>query len=399
MLKLAYFSPLNPIRSGISDYSEDLLPYLADGAEIDLFVDDFEPTHPEVLDRFSIHPITAYPHQRWNYDAALYHIGNNLYHEAIYRTALQFPGFAVLHDYALGGMLGNITLKRGDVIGFLREWAYGGGREGLEQARAILKGQQTMAPDEPLNRRLIDVSLGLIVHSQYLERRVLETRPLAPVACIPMPYVSHQTQAWTQADARRALGLDPDGLYLGSFGFVVPSKQVEPLLDVLAELLPRFPQTRLVFVGEPLDWYDPLPLIEARGLEDRVTITGYLPFSTWYSYMSAVDLAVNLRYPTLGETSAAVLRLMGEGVPTVVSDVGWYAELPDNCVVKVRVGQDLRAELHRAVKDLLLDVEQRARLSQKARLYIERHHAPEETARHYVAFVKKTLREFTVQDG
>ena len=36
---LAYFSPLNPQPSGISDYSEELLPQLAEGADITLFVD------------------------------------------------------------------------------------------------------------------------------------------------------------------------------------------------------------------------------------------------------------------------------------------------------------------------------------------------------------------------
>ena len=51
-MKLAYFSPLNPQASGISDYSEDLLPYLAAHAEIDLFVDGFRPSNPNIATQF-----------------------------------------------------------------------------------------------------------------------------------------------------------------------------------------------------------------------------------------------------------------------------------------------------------------------------------------------------------
>jgi len=44
------------------------------------------------------------------------------------------------------------------------------------------------------------------------------------------------------------------------------------------------------------------------------------------------DIAINLRGHTVGETSASLCRLMGIGVPAVVSDIGWFAEIPDDCV-------------------------------------------------------------------
>jgi glycosyltransferase involved in cell wall biosynthesis len=390
-LRIAYFSPLNPIRSGISDYSEDLLPHLADLVDVDLFVDGFQPSNQELADRFCTYPIAEYPRRRWDYDIALYHMGNNLYHEAIYRMALRFPGVVVLHDYALVGIIGSMTAARGDRGGFVREWGYNHGLEGLARVRAILDGRMPLSPDEPLNRRLLDISIGLVVHSDYLRRRVLTTCPLADVAHIPMPCASHQPRPLTRQAARRELGLDEEGLYVGSFGFIVPSKQVEPLLDVFAELLPQFPNARLIFVGEPLEWYDPTPLIEQRGLADKVTITGYLPLSTWYTTMAAMDLAVNLRYPTLGETSAAVLRLLGEGVPTAVSNVGWYSELPGDCVVKVDVGETMRNDLYSVMAGLLGEPERRHQLGERGRAYFAVHHKVEEAARRYVAFWKQVL--------
>jgi glycosyltransferase involved in cell wall biosynthesis len=204
-----------------------------------------------------------------------------------------------------------------------------------------------------------------------------------------MPWASHAPSSMTRQSARRKLGLEEEGQYIGCFGFMAPSKQIEPLLDVLSELSAQFPAARLLFVGEPLSWYDPEPLIEERGLADRVTITGYIPLSTWYAYIKAVDLAVNLRYPTLGETSASVLRLLGEGVPTVVSDVGWYADLPDEGVVKVGAGESMREELAAAVMELLSNPQRRAELGQNGRSYVAARHAVQKVARRYVEVLER----------
>ena len=65
-MRIAYFSPLNPIRSGISDYSEDLLPHLADLVDVDLFVDGFQPSNQELAGRFCTYSIADYPRRRWD---------------------------------------------------------------------------------------------------------------------------------------------------------------------------------------------------------------------------------------------------------------------------------------------------------------------------------------------
>ena len=69
-MRIAYFSPLSPVRSGISDYSEDLLPHLANLVDIDLFVDGFQPSNQALVSRFPVYPVEEYPQRRWDYDAA-----------------------------------------------------------------------------------------------------------------------------------------------------------------------------------------------------------------------------------------------------------------------------------------------------------------------------------------
>ena len=48
-----------------------------------------------------------------------------------------------------------------------------------------------------------------------------------------------------------------------------------------------------------------------------------------WSLMAACDVLVNLRSPTMGETSGAVIRGLSLGKAMLVSDVGWFSELPD----------------------------------------------------------------------
>jgi hypothetical protein len=51
-----------------------------------------------------------------------------------------------------------------------------------------------------------------------------------------------------------------------------------------------------------------------------------------------VDRLVNLRYPSAGETSGTLIRAFEAGKPVAVSDYAQFAELPDDCVVKIPFG-------------------------------------------------------------
>ena len=55
--------------------------------------------------------------------------------------------------------------------------------------------------------------------------------------------------------------------------------------------------------------------------------------------MAACDVLVNLRSPTMGETSGSVIRGLALGKPMLVSDVGWFAELPDGVALKIPVDE------------------------------------------------------------
>jgi hypothetical protein len=192
-MRLAYFSPLNPQRCGVSDYSEGLLPHLAAGAEIDLFVDGFTPSGANVRGRFRCFDYRADPsllESLGDYDAVVYHVGDDhRYHAGIYEAARAFHGVVVLHDFALQTFFLGLARERGDAGIYLDELgACHGARARARAARALASGSVPSfysQPDEfPLNCRLVREAEGVIVHSEWSREMLARIAPATPCALI-----------------------------------------------------------------------------------------------------------------------------------------------------------------------------------------------------------------------
>ena len=115
-----------------------------------------------------------------------------------------------------------------------------------------------------------------------------------------------------------------------------------------------------------------------------------------WSLMAACDVLVNLRYPTMGETSGSVIRALSLGKPVLVSDVGWFSELPDGVVLKVPVDELEAATLDAALE---LAAEHRDALGAAARAFVEREHALPKVADAYVAALEVAAGGDAVDDA
>lgn len=192
-MKLAYFSPFNPQPSGISDYSEELLPYLAAHADIELFVDGFEPSNPELLARFRCFDYRAQPESLKHlpeYDAIIYHLGNDhRYHTGIVRVMREHPGVVVFHDFALQDFFLGQARERGDMSSYLDELEACHGRP--ERAKAEEYVRRGATPPHtasplafPLNAALAGAAEGIIVHSEWSRERLSAVAPGVPIVRI-----------------------------------------------------------------------------------------------------------------------------------------------------------------------------------------------------------------------
>lgn len=392
-LKVAYFSPLPPARSGISGYSARLLAELAahGGPRPVLFSAQGE-VSAELTARFEIldygrHPrlLDTVP----DYDLAVYHIGNNLqFHGPIYDAALQYPGLVVLHDYVLHHLLMSILLRqRKDREAYARELEYCHGADGKRLA------EQTFAPlrkrlwesdaviDYPLNDRLVRTSRGVVVHSRFAEQLIRRKHPAAwlrRIECIVPP----QGTGPDGAKLRSELGIPRDALLLGSFGFMTRTKRIPTALAAAAANRDRF-NVHYLLVGEVID-RQIVETIERLDLGSRVHITGYTDENRYAALMRACDICVNLRFPTMGETSAVLCQCLLLAKPCIVTDVGWYAELPDDSVCRIRADADETVKLAACLAKLAARPEWRRAMGRKGRAYVTAHHATGRIAASYL---------------
>jgi glycosyltransferase involved in cell wall biosynthesis len=396
MLRLAYFSPLPPSSSGIADYSHELLPHLARHAEIDLFVDDQHSPPKDLSNLFSVRSLKEFgsARQARNYDAAVYQIGNDpRFHGYIYDTLLKHPGIVVLHEYMLHHLVRGATLGRGDPQAYIREMRYCYGRSGEHLARLQVDiGRELDVWSYPLFERIVDSSLGVIVHSEHARERVLRSRPLARIAKINLHYVPVGSPDCGQdaADCRAVLGLPQDAFIVASFGLITRQKRVGVCIRAFSRLRRLLPSALLLLVGDVSPHYDLQSVLEG-GLGEGVIVTRRVSMKAFLRYMAAADLAVNLRYPTAGETSAAVIRLLGMGKPVIVSNVGSFADYPDDCCAKVDVDDTEGDMLYEMMRTLATDEGLRRQMGANARHHIETHHTVEASAQGYIGFIQQVL--------
>jgi glycosyltransferase involved in cell wall biosynthesis len=362
-MRVAYYSPLPPSRSGIADYSALLLPALQERMDV---VVAKRPGRFRRAGLVGRKPVA---------DIALYHIGNDPNEHGWIVQALQrHPGVVVLHEFVLHHLVSGITLARGDVEGYCAALEREAGPEGRELGLAVQQGRidplwETRAQEFPLAHGILDAASGLIVHSQYVENLARDAGYERSVWQVPMP-------AWPVPPIVPE-PIDGSPVF-GCFGHVNESKRVPQILEALARL---GPDARLLLVGS---WSPRLPRIE---LPANVIRRNYVAEGELWRLLAACDAVVSLRWPTMGETSAAAVRALSLGKPLIVSDVGAFRELSDEVAIKVPVGE---GEI-----DALVEAMRRAagneEMSEAARRVATTEHRLDRTADLYTEALRSTL--------
>lgn len=389
-MRIAYFSPLPPQRTGIADYSVELLPALLRQARVDLFIDQAigaESLPPCAMFNYVDKP--ALLHELSRYDAIIYHMGNSPAHRNIFPVLLEYPGIVVLHDFVLHHFLAGYYMESLRAPeSYVEEMRYNHGVEGEEAAREVLKTGTWIWEHQPLryplNKRVLDSARGLIVHSELAAAMVRKSHAHLPIAKINMPVRTESSNTQLPQDdteLRRRYKI-PDGrVVLGSFGSASHAKRTDITVRAIAALDRK--DIIYLLVGEMGDNYR--RQIQA-GMGDMVRITGYVDADAFTDYCRLIDVGIDLRDQTMGESSLTVCRMMAAGKPCVISDFGWFAEIPDGCVVKVDAAADQQT-LGRALSRLIADKQLRLEIGERARTYMREHQGVDQAAAAYVDFV------------
>jgi glycosyltransferase involved in cell wall biosynthesis len=328
-MRVAYYSPQPPERSGIADYSALLLPALGERIDIEIV--------RRGARRF-----------RRRSDISLYHVGNDPEaHGWIVEALRRRPGLVVLHDFVLHHLVAGMTLGRGDGGGYLDAMQREAGPVGRMLAHGVIDELlpplwENRAVDYPLTGEVLGSATGLIVHSEYVERLARDAGYRRPIWHIPHP-------AWVPPTEITPAELPTGRIVIGCYGHLNPAKRLPQLLEAFADVRRRLPEALLLLVGSLSPGLDLDPVYDRLGLtngEDLIHVE-YVDEARLWAFLAACDICVNLRYPTMGETSGIVIRTLsldGQEVRTIGEMLELLGRDPD---LRAKMGEAGRATARR----------------------------------------------------
>jgi glycosyltransferase involved in cell wall biosynthesis/SAM-dependent methyltransferase len=372
-MRVAFFSPLPPSKSGIADYAEALLEPLGRLVEVETFVAPDRPFDPA------------------RFDVALYHLGNNPYHGFVYETALRHPGVVVMHESNLHHLIADLTIRRGDWEAYLHECEYNGGAAALAFARRVKALE--VGPDYEgvaMTRRILETARGVIVHSRFMVDEMRAAGYAGPIAQIPHGAWLHHSGS-DRMGYRHRLGLDEVTPLVGAFGFLKPYKRIAESLRAFRRLVRLKPEAKMILVGEPHPDLPVASMVRSLELSANVRLLGFTEIQDFVGYLSACDIVLNLRYPTVGESSGSLLRALGLAKAVLVSDVGSFREFPEDVCLKVPVGAGEEDVIFEYLNLLVSRPDIARALGERARAYVERECAWDVVARRYASFLRQVV--------
>jgi glycosyltransferase involved in cell wall biosynthesis len=328
---------------------------------------------------------------------ALYHIGNNSWHREIYGRALSRPGVVVLHDAVLQHFfLGALTREE-----YVNEFVYNYGEwtRGLAEDLWANRARSAADPryfDYPMLKRVASASRAIIVHNPAAARLV---RHAAEARVVEIPHFFSQPSLPDPIEAlrfRQSLGVHPRTFLVGVFGHLRESKRIPTVLRAMERLWRDGVDAKLLVQGAFAS--SDLERALAPALNHRnVLRAGFLQPKDFWKWASIVDVCVNLRFPTAGETSGIAISMMGIGKPVVFSAGEEIARIPENACLRVDCGPAEEEILADYLKWLAMDREAAQDIGRNASEHIRREHALEKVVPRFAEVLDSVMPREDIQ--
>ena len=382
---LCWFCPLPPARTGIADYTAQILPYLVKHANVILWTDQrqYDKSLEEYarVQRFEVNNFDLRSFQAGSTEKAvpIYHIGNNGHlHKSVWEASQKVPGITVLHDTRLQHLFAHVirdSYRDGDL--YLQVMRKHYGENGFRAAARFLAGghsTEEMAAQFPLVRLAARDSIAAIVHSEE-SRSLLKIEGYPGAAYFPFPYASQSSSPVRSHEPPFRIVI---------CGYLGPNRRIDSFLRALGSF-PDKNKFTLEIYG-PI--WDPAyidRILKEEGLVKSVQLLGFKPIAELDSALRGAHLAVNLRFPTMGEASMSQLQLWDHGIPSMVTPVGWYGHLPEGTVLLVRPDHEIE-DIQTHLRAFLQNPDRFFAMGDRARETLRSQHSPEAYALSVVSF-------------
>ncbi len=397
-MKIAFFGVLSPIRSGVADYSRNLLPELKKLMDIDVFIDDYDSDDEGITSQFEVFNYLRFERrlETERYDAIVYQMGNDLHHRFMYHYVFNFPGVVVLHDFNLHPSRASMLRATGDEATYARELEECLGPKGPEVARLVMAGDQfnALLDTFPMNEKVLRSSLAAIVHNPYVKRMVKIAAPDTPAHLVNMG-IPVRKNVLKKAQARRKLNLPLGKFVVLCPGFVGPHRKPDVALDGFAQLLKKHRNALLIIIGDPDPRVDIASKINRRGLTESVRLAGYVPDEAFANYISASDVVLNLRTTSIRETSATMLTAMSLGRPVVATRLVHSCHLPAGACLFVEHSPTEADDVAQRLEQLWSNPKEGDKIGKAAQTYIRQKHSIKQAAQGYKTAIDAVLAETT----
>lgn len=366
---LLVFGALPPARSGTADYLDEQLQHLAERWKLIVVIGDESKAtsalHCDVL-RYR-----EYKKKRHDFVdiPRLIHLANNPFHAHSFQEAKRPGAILLLHEFSMHHLLTETTLAYGNSKGYTEELV---DCESEGTAISELRKQGVWSGIEqflyPAIESRLRIAAGVIGHSKWILDRVQDVVPKLPTAHIPHHF--SEPASLNTTECREKFGMRSDELAVISLGFVTPAKCIEQSIHALSDIRDRVPRFKYWIFGEMRHPSQVRRAVKQYGMSDLVVEKGYLSPSDFHAAIQASDLVINLRYPTVGESSGTMTRAMGLGKPVVVYRHGSFAEPPTDAVIGVPLDTFDTTGLSESCCHALTDSDHRQKVGTRAKQWV-----------------------------
>jgi glycosyltransferase involved in cell wall biosynthesis len=373
-MRIAWFAPLPPARSGIATVNADLLARLDAELAIDRFVDGLGRT-PAGARTFDAHDF-VWKQRRDPYDLIVYQLGNAACHDYMWGYLARYPGLVVVHDPRLHHARARQLLERERFDDYRREFWYDhpdARPDFVEYAVEGLGGPIYYCWS--MLRVVMQTARLVAVHNP---RVAADLRDEFPDACVEAIHLGHPAapappDAAARARLRTAIGVNESAMLFGAFGKITAEKRIGAMLRALGTLAREQADVHLVLAGDASDYPTLGDEIASHGITGRVHVAGYVADGEVGSYLAAADACVCLRWPTALETSASWLQGLAASRPTVITDLAHLVDIPSSVALRVDL-LDEDGSLLAAMRALASDARLRETLGREGHAYWRANH-------------------------
>jgi glycosyltransferase involved in cell wall biosynthesis len=238
---------------------------------------------------------------------------------------------------------------------------------------------------------ILDCSLGAVVYNQFSQQDLLARRPHADIRCLRYHfYLPGGFPEQVDVQALRQRWRVDSRFVIGTFGlFTTADKRIDVCLRVFKRFLDFMPDARYLLVGSYSAQYDVPAMVRAYGLEERVVVTGWMDALQFAQHLCVPDIAIHLRYPHIGGTLYTPIRLLGLGIPTILSDIGPLQEFPEGCCAKILPDEYEEETLLKTLCYLAERNDFRQQMGENGRQFIQQHHNVNQVACEHLDFFRQ----------